>query len=152
MLEHSGLGGEGVNMSHLSWQEFLRALVDQYLSGSDDHGLSSLFGGKEVSWSGVVKSIDLVNEYAPGVSVEMADPQITFDDSKKLIANNIFLNVDDSCKASWADTQIGDLVKFSAFIRRANGPFPGVRLSQFESEPEVILLLGLEEAKRIDRA
>ncbi|WP_143732073.1 hypothetical protein [Microbulbifer sp. GL-2] len=150
MLEHSGLGSESFNMSHLSWQEFLRALVDQYLSGADDRDLSAVFGGKEVDWSGVVKSIDLTNEYAPGVSVEMDDPKITLGDSKKLIANNVFLNVDGAHKSSWADTQINERIAFSARIRRVNGPFPGVRLSQFESEPEVILLLGLEEAKRTD--
>lgn len=77
-------------MRDLSWNDFLQCLADKYVEGTNDLKLSEEFGGKEVLWKGVVNKLAFIDEYAPGVSIEMDDPEIPLGKSKKLIANSVF--------------------------------------------------------------
>ncbi|NOT88816.1 MAG: hypothetical protein HOP03_11610 [Lysobacter sp.] len=129
------------------WDAFVRVIISMIEAGHDEASISERFNGLMVEWSGVIIEIKLNEEFAPGVAVSMDTGIFPISNGKSLRADYLFLNIRPSDSSDWKNCKIGDRIRFRAKISRALGPFPGVQLSEFDDDPEIILMLGLYECQ-----
>jgi hypothetical protein len=137
-----------MNYDHLTdWSMFVREIISMIEAGHGDASISERFNGLVVEWSGVVVEIKLDEEFAPGIAVSM-DPEILPISSGKLLRTDyLFLNINPSDSSDWKKCIVGDKITFRAKISKAPGPFPEIQLSEFDDDPEIILMIGLYECQ-----
>lgn len=126
-----------------NWMGFVERIISLFDMGKGEIEISAQFGGVQVEWEGVVTDIKLNEEYAPGVAVAMNPGSFPLAKGKVLRTDYLFLNVDSKSASAWTGCKIGDRVRFRAKISKALGPFPEIQLSEFDGDPEVVLLVGL---------
>jgi hypothetical protein len=132
------------NEIHLeNWSDFVNKIADMFNEGSSEQDISKSFSGSKVTWTGQVADIKLDAEYSPGVAINMSPKQVKLKKNKILRCGYIFLDVPEKNKLQWTSCSIGDNVRFTGIISKTYGPFPEIRLSVDERDPEVLLMMSL---------
>ncbi len=132
-----------------SWTAFVERVIALFDAGKNEAEISAEFGGSHIEWEGVVSEIKLREEYAPGVAIAMNTKLSPLAKGKVLRADYLFLNVRSESTSTWAGCTVGDRIRFSAKIAKAPGPFQEIQLSEFDGDPEVVLMVGLYECEFI---
>lgn len=130
------------------WQEFIGDIASFFEQGADESEISSRFLGACIEGSGVVLEIKLSEKYASGVALKMSPETIDMPKKHKVLrCDYIFLSVEEGSKRDWVGCRVGETVGFRAKIPGSNGPFSAIRLSEYDGEPEVILMMKLRECE-----
>lgn len=79
----------------------------------------------------------------------MQPETIRLANDRLLRADYMFLNIDADCAHAWKKCKAGDEVRFRATIATSIGPFPAVQFSELDGDPEIVLMLGLQECELI---
>ena len=85
----------------------------------------------------------------PGVDINMGNELLRMSNGKVLRYDHIALSVPQKFIENWRQTNIGDTVRFKAKIPLKSGLFPKISLSEFDGDPEVVLMLGLVNCELI---
>ena len=132
-----------------NWEAFVERVISLFNAGKSEAEISAEFGDVYVEWQGVVSEVKLSEEYAPGVAMAMNAELNPLKKGKVLRADYLFLNVEPQSASAWAGCKVGDRVSFRAKISKASGPFSEIQLSEFDGDPEVVLMVGLYECEFI---
>jgi hypothetical protein len=129
-----------------SWKDFFRNVATLFDHGERDSEISERFRGARVEWEGRIVDLKLDEEFAPGIALSMNPEEYPLSAGKTLRADYLFLNITSKERATWRNCKIGNNVKFSARISKSFGPFAEIQLSEFDDDPEVVLMVGLYES------
>ena len=132
-----------------NWGKFVEEVARCFTDGMDNDQLTERFAGNEVTWSGKIRNVELGQEYANGIALDMPDIKIRLLDGRLLIANYVFLLVEPTQQESWNKLLPGQAVTFKATIKKPDSIFPEVQVSVSSNDPEVILMLGMENAQPV---
>lgn len=135
------------NIELYSWANFLEAIVSLYGNGKTEAEISLQFDGKRIEGNGRVLELKFFEEYAPGIALSMQPETICIANDKLLRADYMFLNIDANSANAWKDCKVGDEILFRATIATSSGPFPAVQLSEFDGDPEIVLMVGLQKCE-----
>ncbi|AQA18789.1 hypothetical protein BST95_11615 [Halioglobus japonicus] len=83
---------------------------------------------------------------SPFIQLKMPRIEVPFKD-KFLIGDFLALNFTELDDDMVRDIGVGDPLSFKTRIIESNGPFPGVEVSEFEDEPEILIMLGTRESE-----
>ena len=125
------------------WNVFLRCIVKLLEGGSSDSDISAAFEEHGVEWSGTVKSVDLDQEYSPGVALSMGTPEVPLRDGRVLRADHLMLFVGDDRAAQWRGVEVGQVVRFNAKVPAKSNGSDAVGFFHSKRKPLVGLELGL---------
>jgi len=120
------------------WPSFIHKIGECYSLGMNSDELNDCFGGKEVCWIGEVSSIELDEEYAPGIGFNMTPVKVSLPDGKVVRSNSVGILTEGTDRSVWADLCIGELVQFYASIG-VKSPLAAIDLTVFPDDPEVVL-------------
>lgn len=130
------------------WQDFIDKVVLMHEQGFGDSEISSHFFGVCIEGEGVVAESKLSEEYAPGIALEMSPETIQLPArNKALRCDHLFLSIDADSSRKWAGFSVGEKIRFRAKIPGSNGPFSAIRLSEYDDEPEVLLIVKSRECE-----
>lgn len=136
--------------SHIyPWVEFVEAIALLYENGKTEADISPQFDGKRIAGNGSILEVKLFEEYAPGIALSMQPETISLANDRLLRADYLFLNIDADSAHAWKKCKAGDEVRFRATIATSIGPFPVVQFSEFDGDPEIVLMVGLQECEFI---
>jgi hypothetical protein len=127
------------------WKKFVAQIATLYNERKNEIDISAEFSGHCVEFQGVITEMKLDEKFASGIAISMQPENFPLANGKVLRSDYLFLNVDPERASDWKKCKVGDRVKFSARINKSPGPFPEIQLSEFEGDPEVILMIGLYE-------
>jgi hypothetical protein len=138
------------NSEVISWQEFIEDLARLCERGVEDTEISSRFFGACIEGGGVILEVKLSEKYAPGIALKMSPETVDLPmKNKALRCDYIFLSIEENSKRDWMACKPGEFVRFKARIPAANGPFSAIRFSEYDDEPEVLLMIKLRECKLV---
>lgn len=132
-----------------NWSMFLEYICSLFESGQSENEISREFSGKRVIWEGCIADIKLEEEYTPGISLTMKPGAYPLSQGKILLADHLFLNIDENTIPTWQGCKVGKNIKFSGVIDKTAGPFPEIQLSEDKEDPEILLMIGLYECELI---
>lgn len=138
------------NLLLSDWTKFLRSLINLYEEGVSEQDISKKYRGTSVEWEGRVKSKAPNENEGFRIAMNLGDEMLPIKNGKFFRSSHISLNVDKPRANSWMKCQVGDLVRFKGRIPKGTGLFPEIRLSEFEGDPEVVLMLGLIECELLE--
>jgi hypothetical protein len=137
------------NIEMYSWANFLEAIVSLYENGKTEADISLQFEGKRIEGNGRVLEVKLFEEYAPGIALSMQPETISLTNDRLLRADYMFLNIDADSAHAWKKCKDGDEIRFRATIARSVGPFLSVQLSEFDDDPEIVLMVRLQDCELV---
>lgn len=123
-------------------QEVARCHAD----GMSQDELTDIFVGSKVTWSGIIRNNELGQDFTNGIALDMPEIKIRLLDGRLIVANYIFLSMETSKQSYWEEFSPGQLVTFSAEIRKSQSAVPEVEVSICSSNPEALLMLGTDNA------
>ena len=129
-----------------NWKSFTGNVKKMLEAGASEEEISEQLSGKEVSFSGVIVDIKLEEEYCPGIALNMTPGSLSLSKGRVLRSDYLFLNINNDSQ-SWSKCKLGSCISFNAMITKNNIPFPAVQISEDDEDPEVLLMLGLEDCK-----
>ena len=130
-----------------NWAAFMECVASMLRADCDELSISREFSGAVVTWKGKVLEKKLHEQYAQGVSLEMRPGVVALDHGKVLRGDYLFVNVSSEHRDEWRDIPVGAEVVFTAKVAKAAGPFPEIRVSEIEGEPELILMVGAYQGR-----
>lgn len=139
------------NVRSSNWQEFVTEIASGLASGDSLIELSEKYENAEVIWDGKLREPKLDDEYITGVMIDMPRAEASAGNSKKLVSDYVFLNIDSSDKEAWRNINKGQEVSFRAKLGKAGGVFPVVDVDEFPDNPEIVLSLALVKAVPVQR-
>lgn len=107
-----------------NWEKFVEAVAKCCSDGMDDDQLTKEFAGNKIIWSGSIRNVELGQETANGIAMDMPNVKIRLLDGKLLVANYIFLLVEPSKQEAWNNFSTGQFVKFKAKLKNQTQFFP----------------------------
>jgi hypothetical protein len=137
------------NIEIYSWTNFLEAIVSLYENGKTEADISLHFEGKRIEGNGRVLEVKLFEEYAPGIALSMQPETTSLANNRLLRADYMFLNINADSAHAWKKYKAGDEIRFRATIATSIGPFPSVQLSEFDEDPEIVLMVGLQDCESV---
>jgi hypothetical protein len=130
------------------WQDFINGVVLLYGQGFSDSEMSLHFFGAFIEGEGVVVESKLSEEYAPGIVLEMRPETVQLPKKNKVLrCDHLFLIIEPDSNRKWMGCSIGEKIRFRARIPGNNGPFSAIRLSEYDEEPEIPLMVKLRECE-----
>jgi hypothetical protein len=135
------------------WQKFIEELARLCEQGIKESEISSRFLGVCIEGSGVVLEIKLAERYAAGIALKMSPETVDLPKKNKILrCDYIFLSIDENTKRDWMACSVGQSVRFRAKIPGTNGPFSAIRFSEYDEEPEVLLMIKLRECRLVSNS
>lgn len=128
-----------------NWEAFVGDVARLFDQGERDIEISKKFSGASVKWEGRVVDIKVDEKFAPGIALSMTPEKYPLSAGKTLRSDYLFLIINPKEKFAWRNCRVGDKVEFSAKISKSFGPFTEIRLSEYDDDPEVLLMVGLHE-------
>jgi hypothetical protein len=138
-----------MDLWRVSWEKFAQEVARCHADGMSQDEITDIFVGSKVTWSGTVRNNELGQDFSHGIALDMPEIKIRLLDGRLIVANYIFLSMDTSKLSYWQDFSPGQEVKFSAEIRKSQSAFPEVEVSICSSNPELLLMLGTENAQPV---
>lgn len=132
-----------------NWEKFVEEVARCYSDGLRDDELADHFTGKQVSWLGERRSIELGQEMEIGIAMDMPEVKIRLMDDSLIVANYIFLDVKSSNQNDWGEISPGQKILFRADLQEAKTTYTEIEVSICSKNPEVILKLGTHNAQFI---
>ena len=132
-----------------NWEKFVEVVANYCSDNIDDDQLTEKFSGNKIIWSGSIRNVELGQETANGIAMDMPDVKIRLLDGRLLVANYIFLLIEPSKLQAWNNFSPGQKVTFKAKLRKPNSIFPEVQVSVNSNDPEAVLMLGTEDAQPV---
>ncbi len=132
-----------------NWSVFVAQLIELLDSGASDSEISAKYRDQSVTWEGTITSIDLDEEYVPGISMSMGLREVMMANGRFLDADHVALLIEGDWADSWRNCKEGQRVRFSAIIPISETTRPEINFSQFENDPLVGLMLGLKNCKKL---
>jgi hypothetical protein len=141
-----------VEKNIIQWQDFVSQIASLHAEKMSDSEISSRFFGASIEGEGVLAESKLSEEFAPGLSLEMLPETIEMPNTNKVLrCDHLFLRIESSLSQDWRLCRVGDRVRFRAKIPGNNGPFSAIRLSDFDDDPEVLLIVKMRECENLCR-
>lgn len=134
------------------WRLFVNSISFLYSADKNQDDISLEFSGGCVEWEGTIRSIELGELYASGISMKMSPEFVITSNKQKILTDYLFLGVDKKFASKWADYEVGDRVKFTGNLAETDGPFPIITLSEDELEPEILLMVNVSCCKPIEHS
>lgn len=132
----------------IPWQDFIAEVALMHEQGFSDSEISSKFFAACIEGEGVIAELKLSEEYAPGIALEMSPETIRLPKKNKVLrCDHLFLSIDADSSRKWAGCSVGEKIRFMAKIPGSNGPFSAIRLSEYDEEPEVLLIVKSRECE-----
>jgi hypothetical protein len=128
-----------------SWDDFVKSVATLFDDGESEEGISEKFRGALVEWEGQIVDMKLDEKFASGIAISMTPEEYPLSKGRTLRADYLFLNVGYKEREAWEKCKVGSKIRFGAIISKAPGPFAEIQLSEFEGDPEVVLMIGLYE-------
>lgn len=128
-----------------SWEAFVGDVAKLFDQGERDIEISKKFSGASVKWQGKVIEIKIDEKFAPGIALSMTPENYPLSVGKTLRSDYLFLIINPKEKSAWRNCRIGDNIEFSAKISKSFRPFTEIRISEYDGDLEVLLMVGLHE-------
>ena len=132
-----------------NWEKFVQEVARCHADGMNQDELTDIFVGSKVTWSGTIRNNELDQNFSKGIAMDMPEVKIRLLDGSLIVANYIFLSMESSNPKYWQEFSPGELVTFSAEIRASHSTFPEVEVSICSSNPEALLMLGINNAQPV---
>lgn len=130
------------------WTVFVDALGVDLRRGAAPDELRSIYGMQTVRWSGVLRE-KLLGDFAPVVTVELADARIDLGEPGVVSLGNQSVAVSDDAVGAWDQVPLGNAVTFTALLGRERSLFPPIQVVRLPSGRTVVMI-DLIEARPID--
>jgi len=132
-----------------NWEKFVQEVARCHADGMSQNELTDIFVGSKVTWSGTIRNNELGQILSNGIAMDMPEIKIRLLDGSLIVANYIFLSMENTNPEYWQEFSPGEQVKFSAEIRTSRSDIPEVEVSICSSNPEALLMLGTDNAQPI---
>ena len=136
-----------MSIMKFSWAELINEIARTHISGLGESEISSKLAEASLSGCGEIERVEIDSTIAsPFIQLNM--PRIEVSHHDKVITGNFLalnfsaVNVDDL-----DGLEKGTSISFSTRIIKSNGPFPGVGISEFDDEREILIMLGTKESE-----
>ena len=120
-----------------NWELFVKSVGASFDQGLDDEAVTDLYAGQSVEWTGTIAEIRLDDR--PGIQLNMPLVEVERANGQAARVDYLFLRLKDSDVEFWRHVVLGTTLRFTTQIRRAVGPFPGVRWSDLEDRRGIIM-------------
>ena len=135
------------------WDIFSDQLIELLDAGASEAEISDLYRGKDVQWNGLIKSVNLHHEYAPGIVISMSDKDKPMANDRALQTSHVSLQIPVAEQESWKGSEVGEWVDFTACIPAKDKSKviyrPEIGFSEFEGSQVVSLKLILVNCERL---
>lgn len=128
---------------------FVAQLIELFEGGATEAEISAKFRGLEVEWEGKITSIDLDQEYVPGIAMSMGMREVAMAHGRLFNADHIALLIEGNEADSWRTCQVGDYVKFTASIPVSKTTKPEIHFYESKRKPIVSLRLTLHKCRKV---
>jgi hypothetical protein len=130
-----------------NWKELIHEISKLYISGMTEAQISSELAGVTLIDSGKIERVETDSTIAlPFIQVNMKAVEIPHR-NKLVVGNFLALNFAQLDKRNIAEYKKGMPISFKTSIIESNGPFPGVGISEFDNEKEILIMLGTQESE-----
>jgi hypothetical protein len=121
------------------WSIFVETLQERIQAGDSPEQLAGHFGGKSVTWSGLLEQRPMDD---PSESVVIGLTMFVLDlgRGRSAILDGVALPISDESVATWNALDLGCQVTFTATIRSADAIFPGVQVMHFSTGESVVMV------------
>jgi hypothetical protein len=129
------------------WRAFVDALAARIHSGATNEDLAVYFGGKSVTWSGVLdeKSID---ELSPQVVISLPPIELAFGRRRPEILDGVCLPIARQSITAWDAIKIGTSVTFTAKLVGGAPVFSPIEVKQL-STGRMIVMIRLKDGELV---
>lgn len=130
-----------------TWKEAVDEIIRLYVSGGDSASISDELAGAIISGEGTIEHVETDSSVASAF-IQLNMPRVEVPYKKKLIcANFLALNFSEFGEQEIKEYSKGSTLSFVTTLMKSNGPFPGIEISEFEDEKEILIMLGTKESK-----
>lgn len=130
----------------MKWNEFIEKIAEMYKAGKSEDEISDSLGGSVIEDNGAIERIETNSEYTPFIQLNMPSISIPHG-NKEIVSNFLCLNFSTLKPIQVEGHSKGSIINFRTRIIYKNGPFPGISVSEFEDEKEIIIMLGTEASE-----
>ena len=138
-----------MNLWRYDWEKFVQEVARCHADGIHQDELTDIFVGNKVIWSGTIRNNELDQNFSKGIAMDMPEVKIRLLDGTLIVANYIFFSLETSNPEYWQEYSPGERVTFSAEIKASQSSFPEVEVSICSNNPEVLLMLGTDNAQPV---
>lgn len=138
-----------MNLWHNNWEKFVLEVAGCCSEDMNANELAEKFIGHKVTWSGKIRNVELGQESANGIAMDMPEVKIRLVDNRLIVANYIFLAIKPSEQNFWKEYSPGQSVTFNADMCKPRSATPEVEVSVCSNNPQAILMLGTENAQPV---
>ena len=130
-----------------NWNDLIHEISKLYVSGKTEAQISFKLAGATLIDSGNIERVETDSSLAsPFIQVNMQAVTVPLK-NKLIVGNFLTLNFSHLDKKNADEYKKGMPIKFKTSIIEANGPFPGVEISEFDDEKEILIMLGTCESE-----
>jgi hypothetical protein len=130
-----------------TWSEFINEVSEKYISGMGESEISEKLAGSYLTGCGTIDRVETDSSIASAF-IQLNMPRVEVPSLEKVIVGDfIALNFSELDEEMLKGRSDGDSLSFTTRIIKSNGPFPGVGVSEFEDEREILIMLGTKESK-----
>jgi hypothetical protein len=126
-----------------SWQEdwdgFVDLLAGLLRKGATTRELTDQFGGKVITWSGVLERKNL-DHTSPSVSVDVPERQLDIGEGTTVPLSGLSLPVAEDAVGDWNRLENGSRLTFTATLGSQGSPFGPVEVMRLQSGRHIIMI------------
>jgi len=128
-----------------NWKRFVEEFAGYRREGLTEEELSKNFRDRKVAWKGIVKSLDVEEEFAPCVVFRMSVEGIPLIDGRRLKVDHVVLSVTPGEAEQWKGCSVDDRVNFDAIISSGEDDYDEIQVDEWPDGKTLSLSLSLRD-------